>query len=102
MKLGTQIAYIPNHVRYSDNDKNKFNHSDTEYGFVTSINVNGTIFCRFWRKGSRTELRTTANSEGCNKDDLYECPNYVDQEIINKFLVSLNYYPLPIGLQLKQ
>ena len=60
---GTQIAYIPNHANGT------VLHDDVEFGFVTSSNA-GTVFCRYWSKYYPGELRTKANSEGCNPENL--------------------------------
>lgn len=53
LRRGTQIAYIQG---------DEFNW-DAEFGFVTSVHVNGeNAFCRYWRKDLKG-LRTKACSE---------------------------------------
>lgn len=80
-----QIAYVPSHVRawFGGSHGLAINAkaNGVEYGFVTSVrpskvgahqgveNKKVVVFCRFWSPfGHR--LRTSANSEGCNPDDL--------------------------------
>jgi hypothetical protein len=70
---GDQIIYIPTHA----NDDPY--HPDAELGFVTSKN-NKVVFCRYW-DGQR--LRTTANSEATNPDDLYLWDSRPQREIDN-------------------
>jgi len=71
----TQIAYIPTHAA------GNVNHPDVEYGFTTSgRTVGGNYFCRYWSKHVPTILRTRANSELTNEDDLVEFvskPNFI-------------------------
>jgi hypothetical protein len=57
LKPGTQILYMPMHVR-GDED-----HPDVEAGFVTSHTQPDVVFCRYWNKYYPNELRTKANSE---------------------------------------
>ena len=58
LKPGTQILYVPAHAEGDEG------HLDVEMGFVTSMHFSGVaVFCRYWSKYSRYELRTTANSE---------------------------------------
>lgn len=56
-----QVAYIPAHA------KGDINLPHVEYGFVTSVNEDGTAaYVRYWRKkpvGGHAELRTKSNSE---------------------------------------
>jgi hypothetical protein len=59
---GDKIIYVPTHA---NGDKN---HPDCELGYVTSVNKNGVVFCRFFYPDGR--LRTVANSEGCDPADL--------------------------------
>ncbi len=67
LKRGTQIVYIPSHAM------GVINHPDCEEGFVTSRTTNKieeVYFCRYWSKGHRYRLRTTANGEATNMRDL--------------------------------
>lgn len=52
-----QIAYIPRHA------KGDINHQDVEFGFITKVLSGGACFCRYFTRGSDTELRTTSCSE---------------------------------------
>ncbi len=55
-----------------------------EYGFVTRIGGDGTVFCRFWRPfedGGECVLRTIANSEGCDAFDLKKCDCGAEDEV---------------------
>ena len=62
LAFGTQIIYIPLHAKGDEN------HPDAQAGFVTSVRGN-TVFCRYWSKKTG-QLRTTANSEGCDRQFL--------------------------------
>ena len=59
MKIGTQIAYLPDHAN------GDLNHPDVEFGFVSTLHRNGKdVFCRYWKKGEEGEvLRTLSCSE---------------------------------------
>lgn len=70
-KRGDQIAYIPTHA-------DDVHHPDTELGFVTSVS-NKFVFCRFW--GKNMSLRTLANSEAVNPDDLIHWESVADYKI---------------------
>lgn len=63
-----QIAYVPHHA---DGD---LEHPDVEFGFVTSTRTNDqgrvTVFCRYWSKHSPGKLRTSANSEGADIENI--------------------------------
>lgn len=67
MKKGTQIAYIPGHVRKDD-----LSHPDVEFGFVMEAQGEMTHFCRYWQKRNLGALRTVANSELTPNDCLVE------------------------------
>ena len=55
--VGDQIAYLPTHV------EGEIEHSDVEFGFITTINErHRRAWCRFFFHGT-TELRTVSNSE---------------------------------------
>ena len=81
-----QIAYIPSHC------KGDIDHKDVEHGFVTSKN-DSVVFCRFWiKKYGHTicELRTTANSEACNRRDLVPYRLFADhivKEVWDKYVI---------------
>ena len=84
MKRGDQIAYIPDHAK-----EEGLSHPDVEYGFVNSISPvnNECIFCRYWLIDKAGVLRTTANSEGTNLQDLVlfmKVPQQVVVETIKK------------------
>lgn len=55
LKVGMQIAYIPDHAN------GDINHSDVELGFVSAVG-GYTVSCRYFYKGS-DELRTKQNGE---------------------------------------
>ena len=85
MKIGQQIAYIPRHAM------GNIKHPDVQFGFVTAQGSSGLHFCRYWRKGEEgLELRTTANSES-TPDDLLREHLSVDQDVVKKLLVELEY-----------
>ena len=59
-----QIAYIPSHVFEEVQTLSKaLKHPDVEFGFVVRDKGTQGVFCRYWLKYSRGELRTKANSE---------------------------------------
>lgn len=60
-----QVAYVPQHVRNRDSIED---HPGIEYGFVTSIDDDGFVYCRFWRPDEIGYLRTVSNSERCAPD----------------------------------
>jgi len=67
LERGTQVAHIPHHAA------GEIRHKDVEFGFVTGVrqHTDGTtVFCRFWSKSDPRELRTKANSESCDIDNL--------------------------------
>jgi len=73
LKPGTQIAYVPNHV------KGDVNHKDVQFGFIAK-KMNGDLgwFCRYWlnkkywKDPAFPELRTVANSEGTDERNLVQ------------------------------
>lgn len=67
-----------------------------EYGFVTSWRNNGTVFCRFWSKHDSTGLRTLANSEACNIQDL-AVYSTVPQEFVTATIGMLRANPTKYG-----
>ena len=80
-KRGDQIVYIPLHA---NGDKA---HPDCEFGFVTSVRPSG-CFCRYWHKGSPGSLRTRANSEYTDKENL-EHFRSVSQDLVDTILEQL-------------
>lgn len=57
LERGTQIAYMPAHVKSLEDP-------GVEFGFVTSgPNARGEYACRYWLPGHPGELRTKLNSE---------------------------------------
>lgn len=84
MKMGTQIAYIPNHA---EGDKQ---HPDIEFGFVISEHGDAH-FCRYWHKGEPGELRTVANSELTPTKNLVKLMT-VPQETVEFWLKDLGYW----------
>jgi hypothetical protein len=90
LKEGTQVIYVPRHA------DGKITHPDCQYGFVTSLRGD-LIFCRFWREGTykpfddqekSPELRTTANSEACDRETLVVM-DYIQQRHIDKTLRAI-------------
>jgi hypothetical protein len=86
LRVGKQVAYVPRHV--IDKWGNAYNAisidaNGVEYGFVSSWSGD-TVFCRFWSPYSSNELRTTANSEGCNINDLYFYPSRMQSAVDKK------------------
>lgn len=77
MKKGDQIIYNPGHC-------------DVEYGFVTEVRGE-IIFCRFWNNFQAGQLRTMANSEGCNVRDIEVYESNIPQSIIINWLTYLGY-----------
>ena len=77
LRVGMQVAYIPPHVRgmCKNNLPRMLKHPDTEFGFVSSWR-DGTVFCRFWSQYNPKQLRTLANSEGCDRFDLEAHDHY--------------------------
>jgi hypothetical protein len=68
-KRGTQIICVPRHLRhvveaYSDDPEEMLKHDGIEFGFVDKLHSDGkAVWCRYWSKYDRGELRTKANSE---------------------------------------
>lgn len=86
LRVGKQVAYVPSHVIEKCGSARRAIITDTEgveYGFVSSWN-DQTVFCRFWSLYSPKELRTTANSAGCNIEDLYFYPSRMQSVVDNK------------------
>lgn len=88
---GDQVVCIPVHARLPGCDQ-----KDWQYGFVTSLNADETtVFCRFWQRGAEGwALRTVANSEGCNPDDLLYVRSAAEEKVA-ELLESL--YGDPVG-----
>jgi hypothetical protein len=79
MKMGTQIAYIPNHAN------GDIHHKDVEFGFVTEESIPEIHFCRYWSKVNPNELRTLSCSEATPTKNLVEHKS-VPQHIIDHWL----------------
>ena len=75
---GVQVLYIPLHANGDET------HPDVEEGFVTSI-YKGAVFCRFWSKFNRDELRTKANSEAVSIAQLIQRTTH-SQFLIDRYL----------------
>lgn len=71
---GIQIIYTPT----------------SEIGFVTE-GRDDTTFCRFWSKANPGHLRTLANSEGCNNEDIEPINTDIPDCIIAAWLDHLGY-----------
>lgn len=111
-KCREQIAYVPLHVRDKYHGSKEFalsgakrgeeNADGIEFGFVTSVGYTGTVFCRFWSKGG-FRLRTAANSEGCNAEDLVpfmHTEGKIVDALIDAYKIAIvedDYKPPPIG-----
>lgn len=81
LKLGTQIAYVPNHA---DGD---ITHADVQHGFVGVV-TQGGAFCWYWLPkkywtGSIPSLRTKANSELTPFDNIL-IYDFVDHKYVNE------------------
>lgn len=83
LKVGIQVMHIPPHVREECNGNwdSMINHADTEFGFVSSWNEK-TVFARFWSKHWMAGIRTVANSEGCNWENLELYNSHADFEVL--------------------
>jgi len=100
LKRGSSIAYIPTHIERSIPKKQWLDHKDTQIGFVTSIKGN-IIFCRYWNLEWKT-LRTRANSEGANRENVYplnelvtpcrkKMGDFPPKKVINAWLTIIDY-----------
>lgn len=71
LKVGTQVAYIPPHVREEceGNWDCIFLHPETEFGFISSWNKKA-VFVRFWDSRLLQTVRTLSCSESCSYEDL--------------------------------
>ena len=83
-KPGNQIVYTPDHA-YGN-----FIHEDSEFGFVTSVIDDKSVFCRYWSKIEEGELRTKANSESTPIRCLHHF-EYTDQKIVNHLMKKYGY-----------
>jgi len=83
---GTQIAYVPTHIR----DKNGYFNSKSsfiQFGFVTSgPTADECYFCRYWIGGTHfNELRTVSNSERTPIDCIEVVASH-DQALVDEML----------------
>lgn len=63
--LKTQVAYIPTHA------EGNLAHPDVQYGFIASARrPDGSYKVRYWSKRDPNELRTKANSEITDEENL--------------------------------
>ena len=85
LKRGTQIIYVPSHAKYVED------HPDTERGFVIT-DMGETVFCRYFSRKYRYELRTLANSESTNKRDLV-VRDTIEQSHVDNFIKSIKESP---------
>lgn len=78
-----QIAYVPNHAR-SD-----VSHADVEFGFVTSVKwtiMGQAIYCRYWSRNNQNELRTKANSEAADADNIVPHVSHSDDDVVHAWM----------------
>ena len=86
-----QVVYVPGHLRKAFlEDPGKLIAADNgvQRGFITGGNIGG-VFCRYFRAGSETELRTTANSERANYRDVFpyrHTMNFVINRLWNTYV----------------
>lgn len=83
LKVGTQVAHIPPHVREEcgDDRDRMLEHDDTEFGFVSSWNDH-TVFVRFWSQCWMAGIRTLSTSEGCSWENLELYNSHADFEVL--------------------
>jgi len=85
---GTQIAYVPSHVREYEDPEEWLTHKDTEFGFATS-QKNGRVFCRYWYPGREGNvLKTLSYSAPTSYEDLIVA-HKVDQDIVDSWMKVL-------------
>lgn len=72
-EFGMQVLYIPTHAH------NNPLHNDCEAGFITNWNQK-TALVRYWNKDLLT-LRTVANGERTNWNDLVDISSVPDQQV---------------------
>jgi len=85
---GTQIAYVPMHVREMEEAEEWTHHKDTQLGFVTGHN-GSAVFCRYWKFGFEgTILRTLSCSEATDYEDLI-VHHAVDQYYVDAWMEEL-------------
>lgn len=85
---GTQIAYVPMHVRAMEKPDEWLDHDDTLFGFVTGHN-GSAVFCRYWKRGfAGSVLKTVACSEATDYEDLI-VHHEVDQYFVDAWMEEL-------------
>lgn len=85
-----QIAYVPHHAN------GDLEHPDVEFGFVTSTRTTSdgreTVFCRYWSKHDQGRLRTSANSEGADIENIVAHDSVPDARVE----WAIDFYDIPI------
>ncbi len=87
MIKGTQIIYIPRHVKVIEGQEEM--HPDVEAGFVFGKIIRSHIFCRYWSKHSPDELRT----KSCSESTPVDCILIKDtrpQDVVDKVIKEID------------
>jgi hypothetical protein len=85
-KRGDQIVYIPQHA------KGDPGHADCEHGFISCIDDDGAIYCRYFSKTNIGILRTRANSEATPLGGLIHSPaSLIPQEVVDAWLTIIEW-----------
>ena len=88
LKRGTQIAYVPDHVKNAWKETGY--HPAVEFGFVNTIcSDNKAAFCRYWVQGNPGVLRTIANSERTDLNDIF-LHDSVSQEVVDETIAKID------------
>lgn len=83
---GSQIVYVPNHLLdYYKRGLVPEDHDELQYGFVLETHPTqaAKYWCRFWQSMYDLSLRTKANSEMVNEDNLFAAETR-NQEYVNQ------------------
>ena len=88
MKKGTQIIYIPRHVKVIEGQEEM--HPGVELGFVFGKPglLRTSVFCRYWSKHSPNELRTKSCSE-LTPIDCILIKDTRPQEVVDKVIKKI-------------